>query len=121
MIYYHISYQDGAWSVANFKCCLPNGCSDATTNIITVHIFSKLYLIVLVHTVICYWSTIGHVEIIDFSVVNITVVPHQYRLQCVQSVIERHFRWYYVYNNAIRVLVLNSIVQHKSWSVQNIL
>ena len=37
-----------------FKCCLPNSCSDATTNIITVHIFSKLYLIVLVHTVICY-------------------------------------------------------------------
>ena len=37
-----------------FKCCLPSCCSDPTTNIITVHIFSKLYLIVLVHTVICY-------------------------------------------------------------------
>ena len=37
-----------------FKCCLPSNCSDPTTNIITVHIFSKLYLIVLVHTVICY-------------------------------------------------------------------
>ena len=37
-----------------FKCCLPNSCSDPTTNIITVHIFSKLYLIVLVHTLICY-------------------------------------------------------------------
>ena len=37
-----------------FKCCLPNSCSDPTTNIITVHIFSKLYFIVLVHTVICY-------------------------------------------------------------------
>ena len=37
-----------------FKCCLPSSCSDPTTNIITVHIFSKLYLIVLVHTVICY-------------------------------------------------------------------
>ena len=32
-----------------FKCCLPSNCSDPTTNII-----SKLYLIVLVHTVICY-------------------------------------------------------------------
>ena len=32
-----------------FKCCLPSNCSDPTTNIITVHIFSKLYLIVLVH------------------------------------------------------------------------
>ena len=29
-----------------FKCCLPSNCSDPTTNIITVHIFSKLYLIV---------------------------------------------------------------------------
>ena len=36
------------------KCCLPTNCSDPTTNIITVHIFSKLYLIVLVHTLICY-------------------------------------------------------------------
>ena len=37
-----------------FKCCLPSSCSDPTTNIITVHIFSKLYFIVLVHTLICY-------------------------------------------------------------------
>ena len=37
-----------------FKCCLPSSCSDPTTNIITVHIFCKLYFIVLVHTVICY-------------------------------------------------------------------
>ena len=37
-----------------FKCCLPGSCSDPTTNIIIVHIFSKLYLIVLVQTVICY-------------------------------------------------------------------
>ena len=37
-----------------FKCCLPSICSDPNTNIITVYIFSKLYLIVLVHTVICY-------------------------------------------------------------------
>ena len=37
-----------------FKCCLPRSCSDSTTNIIIVHIFSKLYLIVLVHTLICY-------------------------------------------------------------------
>ena len=37
-----------------FKCFLPSSCSDPNTNIITVHIFSKLYLIVLIHTVICY-------------------------------------------------------------------
>ena len=37
-----------------FKCCLPSNCSDLTTNIIAVNIFSKLYLIVLVHTLICY-------------------------------------------------------------------
>ena len=35
-----------------FKCCLPSSCSNFTTNIITVHIFSKLYLIVLIHTII---------------------------------------------------------------------
>ena len=32
-----------------FKCCLPSSCSDPTTNIITVNILSKLYLIALVH------------------------------------------------------------------------
>ena len=37
-----------------FECCLPSSCSDPTTNIINVNIFSKLYFIVLVHTVICY-------------------------------------------------------------------
>ena len=37
-----------------FKCCLPSSCSDPTTNIITVHIFNELYLIVLTHTLICY-------------------------------------------------------------------
>ena len=36
-----------------FKCCLPSNCFD-TTNVITINIFSKLYLIVLVHTLICY-------------------------------------------------------------------
>ena len=87
-----------------FKCCLPNSCSDPTTNIITVHIFSKLYLIVLVHTVICYRSTIGHVEIINFSVVelpsNITVVPQHYKLQCVYTGWSfPTIQWYY--NNNI--------------------
>ena len=37
-----------------YKCCLPTNCSDHTTNIITVNIFSKLYFIVLVHIVTCY-------------------------------------------------------------------
>ena len=37
-----------------YKCCQPCDCSDPTTNVITVNIFSKLYLIALVHTVICY-------------------------------------------------------------------
>ena len=32
-----------------FKCCLPSSCSDYTTNIITINIFCKLYLIALVH------------------------------------------------------------------------
>ena len=36
---------DGNDNNNTFKCCLPNSCSDPTTNIITVNIFSKLYLI----------------------------------------------------------------------------
>ena len=53
--FYEVSIS-GSQSIGGnmFKCCLPNTCSDPTTNIITVHIFSKLYLIVLVQTVICY-------------------------------------------------------------------
>ena len=53
--FYEVSIS-GSQSIGGdmFKCCLPSNCSDPTTNIITVHIFSKLYLIVLVHTVICY-------------------------------------------------------------------
>ena len=72
-----------------FKCCLYSNSSYLTTNVITVHIFSKLYLIVLVHTVICYWYIIGHVEIIDFNIVelpsNMTVVPYDYTVWCVLS------------------------------------
>ena len=37
-----------------YKCCLPTSCSNPTSSIITAHIFSKCYLIVLVHTVIYY-------------------------------------------------------------------
>ena len=53
--FYEVSIS-GSQSIGGdmFKCCLPSNCSDPTTSIITVHIFSKLYLIVLVHTVICY-------------------------------------------------------------------
>ena len=53
--FYEVSIS-GSQSIGGdmFKCCLPSSCSDPTTNIITVHIFSKLYLIVLVHIVICY-------------------------------------------------------------------
>ena len=36
---------DGNDNNNTFKCCLPSSCSDPTTNIITVNIFSKLYLI----------------------------------------------------------------------------
>ena len=48
------NFHESAFVGNEFKCCLPSNCSNPTTNIITVHIFSKLYLIVLVHTVICY-------------------------------------------------------------------
>ena len=53
--FYEVSIS-GSQSIGGdmLKCCLPSNCSDPTTNIITVHIFSKLYLIVLLHTVICY-------------------------------------------------------------------
>ena len=36
---------DGNDNNNTFKCCLPNNCSDPTTKIITVNIFSKLYFI----------------------------------------------------------------------------
>ena len=36
---------DGNDNNNTFKCCLPTSCSDPTTNIVTVNIFSKLYLI----------------------------------------------------------------------------
>ena len=36
---------DGNDNNNTFKCCLPSSCSDPTTNIITVNIFSKLYFI----------------------------------------------------------------------------
>ena len=49
--FYEVSIS-GSQSIGGnmFKCCLPSSCSDPTTNIITVHIFSKLYLIVIVHS-----------------------------------------------------------------------
>ena len=54
-----------------YKCCLHTNCSDPTTNMITVNIYSKLYFIVLVHTVTCYWSTVVHVEIIAHNVIEL--------------------------------------------------
>ena len=45
---------DGNDNNNTFKCCLPSSCSDPTTNIITVNIFSKLYLIL-------YWYTLSFV------------------------------------------------------------
>ena len=36
---------DGNNNNNTFKCCLPTSCSDLSTNMITVNIFSKLYII----------------------------------------------------------------------------
>ena len=48
------TFHESDFGSNEFKYCLPSSGSDHPTNIITVHIFSKLYLIVLVYTVICY-------------------------------------------------------------------
>ena len=53
LFYENNTYNNGNIGGNKFKCCLPSSCSDANTKIIIVHIFSKLYLIVLVHTLIC--------------------------------------------------------------------
>ena len=43
-----------------------------------------------------------------------TVVPQQYRLQCVQSGIDRNFRWYYVYNSSS--IEFNCLTQNFGYS-----
>ena len=48
-----------------------------------------------------------------------TVVPQQYRLQCVLSGIERHFRWYYVYNNQSSSIEFNCLTQNSGYSCSN--
>ena len=45
-----------------------------------------------------------------------TVVPQQYRLQCVLSGIERHFRWYYVYNSQSSSTEFNCMTQNFGYS-----
>ena len=41
-----------------------------------------------------------------------TVVPQQYRLQCIQSGIDRDFMWYYVYNNQSSSIEFNCLTQN---------
>ena len=48
-----------------------------------------------------------------------TVVPQQYRLQCVLSGIKRHFRWYYVYNNESSSIEFNCLTQNFGYSCSN--
>ena len=56
----------------------------------------------------------------DFSVVefpsDMIVVPQQYTLQCVQSGIDRNFRWYYVYNNESSSTEFNCVTQNFGYS-----
>ena len=81
-----------------YKCCLPSSSSGTSTNKITVNIniFSKLYLILLLYTVICYQSTVEHVQIIVHNIVELpsdmTVVPQQYTVQCILSGIKKTFQ-----------------------------
>ena len=48
-----------------------------------------------------------------------TVVPQQYKLQCVLSGIERHFRWYYVYNSHSSSIEFNCLTQNFGYSCSN--
>ena len=70
------------------KCCLPTSCSDPSTNIITAHIFSKLFHIVLVHMILSLLVTVGRVQIANFSVElpsDITTLPQQFTLHCITT------------------------------------
>ena len=48
-----------------------------------------------------------------------TVVPQQYRLQCVLSGIDRNFRWYYVYNSQSSSIEFNCSTQNFGYSCSN--
>ena len=48
-----------------------------------------------------------------------TVVPQQYRLQCVLSGIDRHFRWYYVYNSQSSSIEFNCSTENFGYSCNN--
>ena len=48
-----------------------------------------------------------------------TVVPQQYKLQCVQSGIDRNFRWYYVYNSQSSSIEFNCLTQNFKYSCSN--
>ena len=45
-----------------------------------------------------------------------TVVPQQYRLQCVLSGIDRNLRWYYVYNSQSSSIEFNCLTQNFGYS-----
>ena len=45
-----------------------------------------------------------------------TVVPQQYRLQCVQSGIDRNFIWYYVNNSQSSSIEFNCLTQSFGYS-----
>ena len=48
-----------------------------------------------------------------------TVVPQQYKLQCVLSGIKRHFRWYYVYNSQSSSIEFNCLTPNFGYSCSN--
>ena len=48
-----------------------------------------------------------------------TVVPQQYKLQCVLSGIDRNFRWYYVYKSQSFSIEFNCLTQNFGYSCSN--
>ena len=67
-----------------YKCCLPTSCSNASTNIMIAHIFSKLSHIVLVYMIPSLLVTVGRVQIVDFHLTSdITTFPQQLTLHCI--------------------------------------
>ena len=69
-------------------------------------IYSVSVLIVLVHTVICYWFTVGWAQIEDIIVdlpSDITVLPQNYTLHAIKTGDDQSFRyaeWYFESNSS---------------------
>ena len=78
-------YRTGSVAFGLYTCCLPTSCSDQSSSNITVNIFGKLHI--SLYTLSCYCK-LGWTEITQFRfelLSDMTVVPQQYTLHCVNT------------------------------------